>query len=259
MYQFEGMTATTGLFNYLDVWGTSYKLEVGHQDLKCFRPTDKNRPMPVDPVAVASLMPDKSDFWLKELETKEVQAAVLRNCMEQLDWIICMFFCCSFCVKLKFEGTSNCCCIDLLCRNSLSELDSLLFVDNHKVFTAKKINKTALRIFPFGNVQKLKEAKDEKGFKIVVTVLKSHACYQVLQPKLDLTKKNGVISAFHWVQVVDEEEKANLSLSEWKYNQWLSIPCLKPKEQLNPGVQLTFCKAADPAEAPEPAKKKAKK
>ena len=48
--------------------------------------------MPVEPKAVASLMPDKSDVWKKELEKVEVQAAVLKNCMEQLDWIIGMFF-----------------------------------------------------------------------------------------------------------------------------------------------------------------------
>lgn len=252
------MTATSAFFNYLDVFGTSYKLEVPHQDLKCFRPTDKNRPMPVEPKAVASLMPDKSDVWKKELEKVEVQAAVLKNCMEQLDWIIGMFF---FKANLKFARSDNN-WIHLLCRNSLLELGSLLFMDNHKVFTAKKINKGALRIFPFGSVQKVKEDSNvTKGFKIFVTVVKSKTSYQVLQPKVDLNKKNGIISTFHWIQVVDEEEKANLCLGEWKYNQWLSIPCLKPKEQLNAGVQLTFCKPGDakPGDADEEASASAKK
>lgn len=161
---------------------------------------------------------------------------------------------------MKFSRSDNN-WIHLLCRNSLLELDSLLFMDNHKVFTAKKINKGALRLFPFGSVQKVREDSSvTQGFKILVTVVKSKTSYQVLQPKVDLNKMNGIMSAFHWIQIVDEEEKANLCLGEWKYNQWLSIPCLRPKEQLNAGVQLTFCKPGGLAEeASGPAKKKPKK
>lgn len=117
---------------------------------------------------------------------------------------------------MKFSRSDNN-WIHLLCRNSLLELDSLLFMDNHKVFTAKKINKGALRLFPFGSVQKVREDSSvTQGFKILVTVVKSKTSYQVLQPKVDLNKMNGTMSAFHWIQIVDEEEKANLCLGEWK-------------------------------------------
>ena len=101
------------------------------------------------------------------------------------------------------------------------------------------------------------ESKQSKAFKLVVTALKSKTPYQVLQPKVDLEKKTGLISVFHWVQQVDKEEDANCVLSDFKYQSVVTIPCLKNKDKISAGVQLTFCKPRDPeAEVAEPPQKK---
>ena len=74
---------------------------------------------------------------------------------------------------------------------------------------------------------------------------------------VDLEKKTGLISVFHWVQQVDKEEDANCVLSDFKYQSVVTIPCLKNKDKISAGVQLTFCKPKDPeAEVAEPPQKK---
>ena len=87
VYKFDKMTSTSGIFKVWDVFGREHSVEVAHKDLKLFRPTDKSVPGRVEPAVVDGLMLGNADGWLKELEKVEVQAAVLRNCMEQLGCI----------------------------------------------------------------------------------------------------------------------------------------------------------------------------
>ena len=156
---------------------------------------------------------------------------------------------------------------NLQSRQSCMDEKSFLFLTNHKMFTAATIKKGAIKVFPCGNVQRLKEAdvenKKSMSFKICVTVLKGKCNYQVLQPKVDFTKQTGLISAFHWVQAVSSPEEATLELSEVKYQNWLSIPCFQNKQQLDAGVQLTFCppgeQAGEDALDVDPKAKKRKK
>ena len=155
---------------------------------------------------------------------------------------------------------------NLQSRQSCMDEKSFLFLTN-KMFKAATIKKGAIKIFPCGNVQRLKEAdvenKKSMSFKICVTVLKGKCNYQVLQPKVDFTKQTGLISAFHWVQAVSSPEEATLELSEVKYQNWLSIPCFQNKQQLDAGVQLTFCppgeQAGEDALDVDPKAKKRKK
>ena len=73
-----------------------------------------------------------------------------------------------------------------------------------KVYANKNINKGALKIFPFGNVQRVKEVKEDEKKKqhqpkVSVKLLGGGAAYQIMQPKVNVEKQSGAIPLFFWV------------------------------------------------------------
>ena len=84
IYTFDKMTDTSGVFTVLDMWGKSNTVNVPHKGLKVFRPTEKEAPKRLDSAALGALSLSKSQTWLAELQKAEVQAAVLKHCMEHL-------------------------------------------------------------------------------------------------------------------------------------------------------------------------------
>ena len=234
IHKFEGMGAEAGSFLVQDIFGVETKVDVKHKDLKSMRPTDKSIPKKLDASMVASLQLDKSKQWQEDLAKADVQGALLRNCMEETSM----------------------------------DLDSLIFMDDCRIFASKAIKKHALKLFPFGQVQKVKEVekKDDdkdgdpkkKGMKVCVTRLDEKTQYQVLQPKVDVQKGSGAIPVFFWVQPTTEDGEANMQLQHVKFQDWISIPCLRNHVNIPQGAQLMFLKE-DSSEKSEPAKKKARK
>ena len=127
------------------------------------------------------------------------------------------------------------------------EVSKLVFTNTHKIFTAEKIKKSGLKIFPFGTVVLMKDEAlrkpDAFAGKIVVKVKETGHYYQVLAGKVDLQKETGAIPAFCWVSATEDEEAATMELGHSLYAGWLEIPCLRPKKQLEKHVQLLYYKA----------------
>ncbi|CAK9097021.1 Uncharacterized protein SCF082_LOCUS45533 [Durusdinium trenchii] len=81
-YKFEKMEADSGQFTYVDLFGKKHGVEVPHEELKMFRPTDKKAPERIDARDLATLSLQQSSAWKLELEKAEVQAAILRASMD---------------------------------------------------------------------------------------------------------------------------------------------------------------------------------
>ena len=101
----------------------------------------------------------------------------------------------------------------------------MLYTTDHKVYAKTAFKKGALKLFPAGAVQKVKEAsagsQDKKQKKDnVVKVVGSASTYTVQQPKYDLQKGEGCLVPFFWVTQTQEEGQAVLTLQEQKFD-WL--------------------------------------
>ena len=232
IYRFKKMTAEHGIFVVQDIWGGESDAQVLHKDLKLFRPTDKAIPKQVPQDLVKQLQLSTSQQWQDEITKAQVQVALFNNYLN--------------------EG--------------VVDMKALVFMDDQKVYAGKQIKKTpALKIFPFGVVQKL-AAEQMKKAKVVVTNLKDKTAYQVQQPKFDLKKASGAIAPFFWIAPTTDPDLANLVLSEVKVqdgNLSLSIPCFKNKGQIEAGAQLMYEKEKDESKddgnTEEQPKKKAKR
>lgn len=119
-YKFEKMEADSGQFTYVDLFGKKHGVEVPHEELKMFRPTDKKAPERIDARDLATLSLQQSSAWKLELEKAEVQAAILRASMDAKPL----------------------------------ELENFLVFSNQKLFTAKDIKKGDLKLLPSGSIQK---------------------------------------------------------------------------------------------------------
>ena len=143
------------------------------------------------------------------------------------------------------------------------DLQSFIFASDCKIYAQKNIKKGALKIFPFGSVQRLKPKQEDekeklKAPKVVVKVLQGNVEYQIMQPKFNVEKASGAIPIFHWVGNTEEDDLANLQLHDVKFESWLSIPCYKNGRQIAAGEQL-LCLKEKAEEKGQPPKKKAKK
>ena len=232
-YTFESLTSEVGTFSYVDLLGSKKHIEVKHAELKHFRPTDKTPPVLLDASLVSKLMLGHSEQWQLELEKSKVQAAVLELCLKD-----------------------SCLC-----------LDSLAFMSNHKVVTMNPLKAKALKIYPFGFVQKIKEKEEQaektdssasKSLKAVVIVLKNKNKYLISGPKADIKKGSGGISVFHWVQPAEDENSACLSLSQVNHDSWLSVPVLRNQKSIAAGQVLSFWVPPPENKSEEPPQKKKK-
>ena len=214
-YAFESLTSEAATFSYVDLLGSKKQIEVKYGELKQFRPTEKSPPVLLNAAWVSSLMLENSEQWQVEVEKSHFQAAVLDFCPN--DSTLC--------------------------------LDSLAFMSNHKVVTMKPLKAKALKIYPFGSVQKIKEKEEQaektdssssKTVKAVVTVLKNKNNYLITQPKADIKKGSGGISVFHWVHPAEDENYACLSLSQVNHAPWLSVPCFRNQKAIQAGQVLSF-------------------
>lgn len=228
LYVFVKFTKTTGVFAELDLLGNRKQVEVPHKDLKHFRETDKKPPSQVPADVVAKLQMEKSEQWKLELEKAEVQAGVLQHYMER----------------------------------SIIDLSLLAFTSNKLVMAQKPIKKNALRIVPFGTVSLLKLAQNIQN-KLDTAKLVEHKNghqYQLVPSKVDFIKGTGAVPIYFWVLPTENEEEANLELVEsQKYKGWLTIPYLRPKDQIEAGAVLKYYKAAEADDAAEGRKAKRQK
>lgn len=224
IHVFEKMTGTNGVFAVVDLHGLKQVLEVPHKDLRFFRHTDKKPETVLEMTLVKSLQVEQSAEWLLELEKADVQAAILRNYQErgQLD------------------------------------LTQALYTSEHKLRAGKKIKQGSCKIFPFGSVSRVKpgEKLEKMNKKLLVKVSDTGNYYQVQASRVDLLKGQGALPTFFWVAGTEEEEDANLEVSEYKYESWLTIPYYKAKVNIDQGAKLCYLKPSDPSAGP--AKKKAK-
>ena len=146
-------------------------------------------------------------------------------------------------------------------RHQQADQKNFIFMTDGKVYANKTINQGSLKIFPFGNVQRAKEVKeDEKQKKhqpkVSVKLLGGGAAYQIMQPKVNVEKQSGAIPLFFWVGATKDEDLVNMEVQDVKYENWLSIPCLKNSRQIKAGQQLLVAVKDEEDEQP---KKKAKK
>jgi hypothetical protein len=228
LYVFVKFTKASGVFAELDLLGNRKQVEVPHKDLKHFRKTDKKPPSQVPADVVAKLQMEKSEQWKLELEKAEVQAGVLQHYMER----------------------------------SIIDLSLLAFTSNKLVMAQKPIKKNALRIVPFGTVSLLKLAQNIQN-KLDTAKLVEHKNghqYQLVPSKVDFIKGTGAVPIYFWVLPTENEEEANLELVEsQKYKGWLTIPYLRPKDQIEAGAVLKYYKAAEADDAAEGRKAKRQK
>lgn len=71
-----------------------------------------------------------------------------------------------------------------------------------------------------------------------------------------MEKQSGAIPLFFWVGATKDEDLVNMEVQDVKYENWLSIPCLKNSRQIKAGQQLLVAVKDEEDEQP---KKKAKK
>lgn len=146
----------------------------------------------------------------------------------------------------------------------MDDAPALLYTTDHKVYAKTAFKKGALKLFPAGAVQKVKEAsagsQDKKQKKDnVVKVVGSASTYTVQQPKYDLQKGEGCLVPFFWVTQTQEEGQAVLTLQEQKFDfdgLHLKIPFFRNDAKIEAGSLLCVYKA--PVEE-GPKAKKAKK
>ena len=152
--------------------------------------------------------------------------------------------------------------LDAYLQHPLAEKLLSFGTDPDAVFVCRDVKKGELQLFPCGTVSFPKDgAEPDMQCKLVCKSKGNPAVFVINPPKCSIhqgeAKEGSMICPFFWVKAVDAEA-ANMQLSSFTHESWLSIPILVNTKPIQKNSQLMMLATSIEAEKEQAANEPAK-